>query len=60
MKEKKMNETENKNKLKITIWVIIIITSLSSYFWICNFGELLETFAVLSVFLSLSAQFPEY
>lgn len=50
----------DKNKLKITIWVIITITSLSSYFWICNFGELLETFAVLSVFLSLSAQFPEY
>lgn len=50
----------DKKTLRITIWIVMIITSLTSYFWICNFGELSKNFVVLFVFLSLSAHFPEY
>ena len=36
------------------------ITALTSYFWMYNFGKLAEEFAVLFVFLRLSAHFAEY
>lgn len=50
----------DKRKLRLTTWVKMIIISITSYFWICTFGEQWENFAVFCVFLSLFAYFPGY
>ena len=50
----------DKKRLRTIICIIMTITALTSYFWMYNFGKLAEEFAVLFVFLRLSAHFAEY